>query len=193
MTAFLESTAYIDCLEPSIQHLAQELSSNADSQFEVASRCFLWVRDEITHSLDHKQDPVTCRASEVLRYRTGYCFAKSHLLAALLRANQIPAGLCYQRLRMDADGKRFCLHGYIALKLPKHEWFRVDPRGNKPGVECGFNPPTEQLAFSCDEEGERCLTEIYAEPLPTVVQLLTSSHGYQEVADRLEETDVGAA
>lgn len=27
------------------------------------------------------QNPVTCRASEVLVHGTGYCYAKSHLLA----------------------------------------------------------------------------------------------------------------
>jgi len=37
-------------------------------------------------------NPVTCKASDVLIYGTGYCYAKSHLLAALLRANAIPAG-----------------------------------------------------------------------------------------------------
>jgi len=43
-----------------------------------------------------QRDVVTCSASEVLREGTGICFAKSHLLAALLRAVGIPAGLCYQ-------------------------------------------------------------------------------------------------
>ncbi len=63
----------------------------------IAHRCFEFVRDEVRHSWDFKENPVTCHASEVLRHRTGYCYAKTHLLAALLRANRIPAGLCYQR------------------------------------------------------------------------------------------------
>lgn len=62
-----------------------------------------FVRDQIRHSADYRPNPVTCKASEVLRHGTGYCYAKSHLLAALLRANGVPAGLCYQRLSVG-DG-----------------------------------------------------------------------------------------
>jgi hypothetical protein len=62
-----------------------------ESEAEALEKaCFEWVRDEIRHSYDYQMNPVTCRASDVLEYKTGYCFAKSHLLAALLRANQIP-------------------------------------------------------------------------------------------------------
>ncbi len=190
MTEYLESTPYIDWETPSVLHLAKELSSNVDSESEIANRCFQWVRDQVAHSLDHKRDPVTCRASDVLEYRTGYCFAKSHLLAALLRANRIPAGLCYQRLRIDEASRRFCLHGFNALKFRENDWFRVDPRGNKPGVTCDFNPPKEQLAFACDEEGERFLPEIYPDPLPAIVRLLEKSKTYRDVAEQLQETDV---
>ncbi|WP_338430147.1 transglutaminase domain-containing protein [Synechococcus elongatus] len=42
----------------------------------------------------------------MLEYRTGYCYAKSHLLVALLRACSIPAGFCYQRLSFDAANDR---------------------------------------------------------------------------------------
>ena len=46
---------------------------------------------------------VTWRASDVLEQRTGICYAKAHALAALLRAEDIPTALCYQRLAHD-DG-----------------------------------------------------------------------------------------
>lgn len=100
-------------------------------------------------------NPVTCRASDVLKYRTGYCFAKSHLLAALLRANQIPAGFCYQRLTMDDPpaqeqndrNLRCTLHGLNAVFLPGIGWYRVDSRGNREGVDARFTSPQEQLAF----------------------------------------------
>jgi transglutaminase-like putative cysteine protease len=62
---------------------------------------------------------VTCSASEALAAGTGYCFAKSHLLAAVLRANGIPAALCYQRLALDESAeesqRRFSLHGLNAV------------------------------------------------------------------------------
>lgn len=44
-------------------------------------------------------------------------------LAALLRANGVPAGLCYQRLTVAADGSPYCLHGLNAVYLKQHGLF----------------------------------------------------------------------
>src|SRR5215212_2227297 len=77
-----------------------------------------WVRDRIAHTVDHGHDVVTYRASDVLREGTGFCFAKSHLLVALLRANGIRAGFAYQRLALDSEPHAFCLHGLAAVDLP---------------------------------------------------------------------------
>lgn len=71
----------------------------------------------------------------MLRHRTGFCYAKSHLLAALLRANGIAAGLCYQRLSVNGGGTPYCLHGLNAVFLKDFGWYRVDARGNKPGIQ----------------------------------------------------------
>ena len=44
--------------------------------------------------------------------KEGICYAKSHLLAAILRANLFPTGFCYQRLVLDdKTDSRFVLHG----------------------------------------------------------------------------------
>src|SRR4051812_49403870 len=101
MQDFLKSTDVIDWQQPEVLALARRLAGG--SMEATAKGCFEWVRDEIRHSLDFGLNPVTCSASEVLHARTGYCYAKSHLLAALLRASAIPAGLCYQRLSLN-DG-----------------------------------------------------------------------------------------
>ncbi len=98
MNTYLESSDCIDWRHPLVSAKAGELAAGADDPVEIARRCFRFVRDEIRHSWDYRLNPVTCRASEVLAHGTGYCYAKSHLLAALLRANAIPAGFCYQRL-----------------------------------------------------------------------------------------------
>src|SRR5262245_56796051 len=110
MDPFLAMSPVIDWQHPDVLALARELSS-PDGAIATTSRCFHWVRDQIRHSLDHQQDIVTCSASQVLRHRTGLCYSKSHLLAALLRANQIPAGFVYQRLSLDDRGPPYCLHG----------------------------------------------------------------------------------
>ena len=161
MKFFLRSTDVIDWQHPDVRSLAESLSAGVDDPIEVARRCFEWVRDEIKHSRDYRLSPVTCSASEVLRVGSGYCYAKSHLLAALLRANQIPAGLCYQRLSRDENGAPYCLHGLNAVYLPGIGWYRVDPRGNREGINAQFCPPKEQLAYPIVHPGEADLPEIW--------------------------------
>jgi transglutaminase-like putative cysteine protease len=184
---FLLPTDIIDCDTPSVREKARELATGCDTPGAVAERCFLFVRDEIRHSADHRENPVTLKASEVLAYRTGFCFAKSHLLAALLRANGIPAGLCYQRLVFEGIGRRFALHGLNALYLPEHGWYRVDARGNRPGIDARFAPPAEHLAFIPREPGERDVPGIVSEPFPEVTDVLRRCHDFREVLENLPD------
>ncbi len=95
----LKSTRVIDRQTPDVQQAAKSLGAGVASDVEKARRLYEWVRDAIPHSADVGHETVTCRASDVLQQRTGICYAKAHLLAALLRATGIPAGLCYQVLR----------------------------------------------------------------------------------------------
>lgn len=187
MQNYLRSTKYIDWKSQAVFDKAKELSQGLSDQVEIAQRCFLFVRDHIKHSWDYKMNPVTCKASDVLLHSTGYCYAKSHLLAALLRANNIPAGLCYQRLTIADDKPPFCLHGLNAVCLNQFGWYRMDARGNKTGVQAEFCPPTEKLAFPITTEGETDLPEILSEPLPIVIQVLENSSSYLEVAENLPD------
>ncbi len=173
MQRYLASTDIIDWQHPAVLNLAEQLAAQASDQLDLVHRSFAWVRDQVRHSHDFAVSVLTCRASDVLRERAGYCYAKSHLLAALLRANGIPAGLCYQRLSRDGNGAPYCLHGLNAVYLPVFGWYRVDPRGNKPGVHAQFTPPVEQLAWPVTLPGEADLPEIWPEPLPVVVEALT--------------------
>lgn len=114
---YLKASNYIDFHDPAISKQAELLSRGAKDEDEVVKRCFEFVRDKIKHSWDYKLNPVTCRASDVLLHGTGYCYAKSHLLAALLRKNGIPTGLCYQRVSVYDSGAPYCLHGLNAVYL----------------------------------------------------------------------------
>ncbi|MEM9766839.1 MAG: transglutaminase family protein, partial [Cyanobacteria bacterium P01_D01_bin.71] len=105
MSAYLTASNVVDWQQPEVLALAQQLAVGRENVRAIVQACFEWVRDEIYHSVDYRMNPVTWRASDVLQHRTGYCFAKSHLLAALLRANQIPTGFCYQRLSIDDQGE----------------------------------------------------------------------------------------
>lgn len=190
MEKYLSSSEIINWRDPDIAAKAKELSTGSNNSVSIARACFEFVRDRIKHSGDYQLNPVTCKASEVLEHKTGYCYAKSHLLAALLRANGIPAGLCYQRLTIEGSQNSFCLHGLNAVYLPEIGWYRIDARGNKPGVEALFTPPTEKLAFTITIKGEADLPEIWPEPLPEVVHVLESSSDFQQVADNLPDLDL---
>lgn len=190
MHAFLAPSLYIDFLHPEVQQQAQRLAASAETEYQLVQACFEFVRDEIRHSNDYRLNPVTCKASEVLQHKTGYCYAKSHLLAALLRANQIPAGLCYQRLSVGNGGAPYCLHGLNAVYLRDFGWYRIDARGNKPGVEAQFCPPREALAFKILESAERDLPQIWAEPLALVTQALATYPTYDAVLANLPDIEL---
>ncbi len=190
MEIYLESSKYINWKTPEIEGLAKSIASNKEIDTEIAKACFVWVRDNIKHSSDYKLNPVTCVASDVLKHSTGYCYAKSHLLASLLRANGIPAGLCYQRLSIYENGAPYCLHGLNAVYLKSFGWYRIDARGNKEGVNAQFTPPYEKLAFPIVDSNESDFLEIWHSPLPIVVEALEKYKTYDEVLNNLPDTEI---
>lgn len=187
MDAYLQATDVINWTHPNVLALAKHLISDHQTPAEIAKICFEWVRDEIRHSVDYRLNPVTWRASDVLRHKTGYCYAKSHLLAALLRANEVPVGFCYQRLSMNDTGPPYCLHGLNAVYLPEFGWYRIDARGNKADVNAQFTPPQEQLAFKiqCSEEAD--FSAVLPEPLDWVVTALQSHSTWDDMARNLPD------
>ena len=187
---YLSSTNIVDWEHPEVRSLAAELAAGQSNQASIARECYEWVRDEVQHCMDFGRSELTCKASEVLAHRTGFCYAKSHLLAALLRANDIPAGFCYQRLSIDGIGPPFSLHGLNAVWLGEFGWYRIDSRGNKPGVNAQFTPPLEQLAFPIQFSGECELPGVFSEPLPVVVEALTRYAAAEELMKNLPDYDV---
>jgi transglutaminase-like putative cysteine protease len=190
MQQYLASSEFIDWADPAIAARAAQLAEGGHGEVELTKRCFEFVRDQIRHSWDFRLNPVTCKASEALRHGTGYCYAKSHLLAALLRANGIPTGLCYQRLTIEASGPPYCLHGLNAVCLKSHGWYRIDARGNKPGVAAEFCPPVEKLAFPIVDPGEADLPEIWPEPLAVVVKALKENATYDQMYRNLPDIEL---
>lgn len=187
---YLNSSEIIDWHHPAILAKAGELADGLTGHVDMARRCFEFVRDGIRHSWDYRLNPVTCSASEVLAHGSGYCYAKSHLLAALLRANGIPSGFCYQRLSLEGNGAPYCLHGLNAVLLPDYGWYRVDARGNKPGIDARFAPPVERLAFPTGGALEADLPEIWPQPLPIVVSALKKYVTVEELYDNLPDVEL---
>ena len=167
LSDYLAADDVVDHEHPSIRARAEALAPGAEDPVERAKAAFLFVRDEVEHVIDAGDPRVTWRASDVLRERVGICYAKAHLLAALLRAQGIPAGFCYQELS--------ALHGLNAVYL-HGKWSRLDARGNRTGAGGEFSLGEEKLAWPVDfARGERDHPEIHPAPAPVVVDFLMTA------------------
>ena len=187
MQTFLKETEVVNYSHPEVSKLASQLAKDIEYDEEIANRCFTYVRDEINHSGDFRDNITTYKASDVLKHKTGWCYAKSILLAALLRANNIPAGFCYQRLSCsEYKDDIYCLHGLNAIYLKEFGWYRVDARGNKEGVDAQFTPPHEKLAFELQEH-EVDLPSILEDPLPEVLEALKKYKTYNSMINNFPD------
>lgn len=162
---------------PLVQETIDRIKTHASSETERARLAFEIARDEIHHSFDTKNEIVTIGAEDALRNKEGICFAKSHVLATLLRGMGIPAGFCYQRvLRKGTVDSGYALHGLNAVYLKNPGWFRLDPRGNKPGIDAQFSIDDEKLAYPIREElGEVDYPNVFTKPLPSVIAAMQES------------------
>lgn len=164
LSAYLAADEVIDHHHPVVRETAARLAKDAADSYAYARLAFEFVRDTIPHSQDSGDMRVTWRASDVLEQGTAICYAKAHALAALLRAEDIPTALCYQKFDV--------VHGLVAVRF-HGAWHRQDPRGNKPGVDARFSLDGERLAWIPDpESGETDHPVLYAEPHPAVLKAL---------------------
>lgn len=174
LSAYLAADEAIDHHHPLVRETAARLAEEVEDSYAYARAAFEFVRDTIPHSQDSGDLRVTWRASDVLERGTGICYAKAHALAALLRAEDIPTALCYQRLAHD-DGSGHAVHGLVAVRF-NGAWHRQDPRGNKPGVDARFSLRGERLAFVPDPTSHEVdYPVLYAEPHPVVLAALKAA------------------
>ena len=116
---FLQETSYIDYSSPIVRDQAKALFKSVNSELEKVRIAFEFVRDEISHSIDVNAPVVTAKASDVLKHKTGICHAKANLLAALLRSQRIPTGMCYQHLTKKEDhSEGYCVSVAFSLHDP---------------------------------------------------------------------------
>lgn len=175
--SFLAATEIIDADDPAVAALAAEL--RADTPDATIAATFAHVRDHIAH-VDDDATATTAvtgtnavTASETLAAGIGHCYAQSHLLAALLRANGIPAGLRYQEV--DGPAGAPALHGIVSVWAPYLSatggWLLLDPR--YPAGDPRHSGHEWQTR-SLQPPFERNLPEIHPDPSPTVVAALRS-------------------
>lgn len=188
MANYLKEDTVIDFGDPDVRGLANLLFEESENELDFIQNAYEYVRDRISHSADINAKQVTCTASEVLRAGHGICFAKSHLLAAILRSKSIPAGFCYQKLILDDEIAPILIyHGLNGVYLKElGKWIRLDARGNKPGVNALFSIDTEQLAFPIRSEmGEEDGFIVYPDSDLEVLRVLQSYNSVEELWEHL--------
>ena len=176
---YLQELSEVNYSDTKIQTLINQLFDPNQTEIEKVQIAFHFVRDEIAHSWDIQSEIVTCSASEVLTQKQGICYAKSNLLAALLRSQGIPTGFCYQRLMLfDTPEKGYSLHALNAVYLSAlNKWIRLDARGNKEGVDAEFSTEEEKLAFTVNPQFDEIdYPIIYVKPNAKTIEILKQSN-----------------
>jgi transglutaminase-like putative cysteine protease len=174
---YLRCTDIVDFDSPAVAAVAASVAGASGA--DTLRAAFELVRDRFPHTLRSCSGGVACSASDVLRMGHGLCYAKSHLLAALLRHHRIPAGFCYQRFIED-DGP--ILHGLVAAFVDGR-WVRLDPREGT-----AFDPGGDMLAFRTDESrGERDYLFVFPRPDAGVVRVLRSAKDAGSLAKMLPQ------
>lgn len=188
LNKYLNSSDFIDYEDIDIQKTAVILSKDIKGEIKVIKTVYEFVRDDISHSMDIDSKFITVKASDVLKYKQGLCFAKSHLLAAILRFLKIPTGFCYQKLEFEEG---FGLHGLNAVFIRVlDKWIRLDSRGNKRGIDAQFSLNKEILAYTPrPENGEIDYPIIYPLPNRRVLEILKESENLTKAVEKVNETE----
>jgi transglutaminase-like putative cysteine protease len=190
---FLTETDYIDFSSESIRELSDRLFSGLDNDGQKIETAYQFVEKEIPHSSDIGADILTFKASDVLKRKTGICYAKSNLFAALLRGQGIPTGFCYQYLTLNDDNADdgYGVHCLNAVYYNGH-FIKLDTRGNRQAV---FSLTEPKLAFPVRKElGEYNIPGIFAyqgsEVIKTFARYKTRKEFFagipQEILDKPE-------
>ena len=138
LSIYLKSTYYIDYDTPSVSKLSKEIIASHPN--EKAKAIFLFVRDKIPYTpYSTFFLPEHYPASRTLKKGEGFCVQKAVLMAALARANGIPARLVFADIKNYAIPQKlwemmktnvFAFHGYNELYIDGR-WIKVTPTFDK--------------------------------------------------------------
>jgi len=134
LSIYLKPTYYIDYDLPSVLLVSKKIV--ASHPHEKARAIFNFVRDRIPYTpYSHFYLPEHYPASRTLERGEGFCVQKAVLLAALARANSIPARLVFADIRNYLIPSKlwnmmrtnvFAFHGYNELYID-NRWIKVTP------------------------------------------------------------------
>ena len=185
---FLLEDKYINYSSQNIKDKAKDLFSGVNSDLEKAKIAFEFVRDKIPHTFDINGGKITAKATDVLKYGTGICHAKANLLAALLRCEGIPCGICFEHLTLaDDDSMGYCVHAYNAVYVD-NRWIKIDARGNKPGVDAQFSLNEPKLAYPPRPQYDEYYWDgIYSHPQADTMKMLEEANNIQDIMDNIPD------
>src|SRR5499426_3137234 len=161
---------FVDSDAPGIKAFARTAAGDRSDARERAVALYYAVRDRVTYTpyCDFRS-PDTYRASAVLAKGAGFCVGKAALLAAVARAEDIPARLCFAdvrnhlctpRLRALVGGDVFYYHGYTEMAVAGR-WVKATPAFDR--VLCDkfgvrpleFDGRSDSLFHAYDRGGRR--------------------------------------
>ncbi|MFO1519523.1 MAG: transglutaminase family protein [bacterium] len=185
---YLLPTPLCDFEEAGLRHFREKIFKEAKDSAQIADRAYAFIRQKIPYAFDAWE--VT--ASETLAKKSGMCFNKTNLMAALLRSAGVPAAYAMFWIRKDgflftSDPKMFekiqpeTVHVYCEAYLgPKLGWRRY--------VETSLD---EKLKKVLEKDGYRphrnVILEKPIERYPSPEALLERRRQYKE-AQGLQET-----
>lgn len=184
LSDYLKESDCIDYTNPLVAEKTNQLKASSSDKLDYIEKAYKFVRDEIPHTWDAKLTVVSKNASDVLKNKTGICWTKSCLLAALLRANKIPAGISYQYLTRANDASDgYIIHALNTVYIDSlQKWIRLDARGNKAGVNAQFSLEKEILAFPARPEfGEKDYRDNHCDLDLRLKEILNTSSNILEV------------
>lgn len=182
---YLERSDFINYDDCEIINISNMLAEKSSNEIDLIKNVYEYVRDEIHHTMDIQQNEIVSTAAQVLEKQHGICFAKSFLLAAMLRYLKIPTGLCYQKL-WDS---RYFLHGLNAVYIKQiDKWIRLDARGNKSGINAQFDIEIEKVCYKPKRFlGELDYPTVYYKPPQRVIETFTTKQSFKDFIKNLPE------
>ncbi len=166
----LQPSRFIDSAAPAIVAYARQAAGDAEDDIKKARRMYFAVRDDLRYDpflIDYR--PAFFTASKTLQRRTGFCTTKAVVLAAVARAEGIPARLGFADVRNHLTSPRlkkimgtdlFAYHGYTELFL-RGKWVKATPAFNlslceKAGIRpLDFDGQNDSIYHPFDREGRR--------------------------------------
>ncbi len=139
LDACLRPGRFVDSDSPEIIAYARRVAGDSQDDLEKARRLYLAVRDDLRYDpFLVGTAPEGYTASRTLARGSGFCITKAAVLAAVARAEGIPARLGFAdvknhltspRLKREMGTDVFAYHGYTELHLGG-KWVKATPAFN---------------------------------------------------------------